>query len=281
MLTLENLFKSYGQTRAVDGLSLEVRTGEILGLLGPNGAGKSTTVGLCCGLLTPDRGTVLLGDAGPPTRPDARRRIGVAPQELAIYDDFSAAENISFFARLYDLRGAALAQRVSQSLAFVGLSDRSRAAAKTFSGGMKRRLNLACAIAHDPAILLLDEPTVGVDPQSRNAIIENVHLLRDRGITIVYSTHYMEEAQRLCDRVAIVDHGRLLALDTVTRLIADHGGDPQIVLETPAGERRLATRDPLHLLTQLQMRGELTDFRVERPNLEAVFLKLTGRTLRD
>ncbi|GMU82032.1 MAG: ABC transporter ATP-binding protein [Planctomycetota bacterium] len=281
MLTLENLHKRYGETRAVDGLSLILRRGEILGLLGPNGAGKSTTVSLCCGLLEPDAGSVTLEPAGAPTRPDVRRRIGVAPQELAIYDDFTAAENVAFFARLYGLHGRALRTRIVESLAFVGLTDRRAGLAKTFSGGMKRRLNLACAIAHEPEILLLDEPTVGVDPQSRNAIIENVLALRRKGVTIVYSTHYMEEAQRLCDRVAIVDHGKLLALDTVSRLIADHGGDPQIVLETDGRERRVPTRDPLGELTALQARGELADFRVERPNLEAVFLHLTGRTLRD
>lgn len=281
MLTLQDLRKSYGDTRAVDGLSLGIRRGEILGLLGPNGAGKSTTVSLCCGLLEPDAGTVTLESAGSPTRSEVRRRIGVAPQELAIYDDFTAAENVAFFARLYGLNGGLLKRRIAESLAFVGLIDRRRALAKTFSGGMKRRLNLACAIAHEPELLLLDEPTVGVDPQSRNAIIENVLALRRRGVTIVYSTHYMEEAQRLCDRVAILDHGRLLALDTVSRLIADHGGEPQIVLETDGRERRIPTRDPLHELTVLQTRGELADFRVERPNLEAVFLHLTGRTLRD
>jgi ABC-2 type transport system ATP-binding protein len=281
MLKLTDVRKNYGNIVAVDGLSLEIRPGEVFGLLGPNGAGKSTTVALAVGLLEPDRGRVEIAGVGVPTDAAVRAKIGVAPQALAIYEELSAEENVRFFGALNGLEGRALAERVKWALEFVGLTPRARDRAATYSGGMKRRLNLAIAVVHDPPLLLLDEPTVGVDPQSRNAIFENILALKREGRTVLYTTHYMEEAERLCDRVGIVDHGRLLALDTVPRLIAGHGGKGALVLERDGSETRLETDDPVAEITRLARDGGLPRFRLEQPNLETVFLNLTGRTLRD
>ncbi len=281
MLRLESVSKSFGALQAVCDLSLEVARGEVFGLLGPNGAGKSTSVNMICGLLHPDHGAVRWDGVGAPTDPAVRRRIGVAPQELAIYADLSAEENVRFFAALYGLRHADAKRRCEQVLRQVGLYDRRRDRAKTYSGGMKRRLNLAVALVHEPELLILDEPTVGVDPQSRSAILDLVAQLRTAGRTILYTTHYMEEAERICDRIAIMDHGRLLAMGTLRELLAQQGGKPVLVVETDAGETRSETDDPLGELVRLQASGLLRSFRVERPDLEAVFLHLTGRTLRD
>lgn len=281
MLTLTHATKRYGQTLAVDDLTLDVRPGEIFGLLGPNGAGKSTTVHMAVGLLTPDAGTVRIGDLGAPTTPATRARVGVAPQALSLYELLTAEENLTFFGRVYGLTGDRLASRVTWALDFVGLTDRRRDRVDTYSGGMKRRLNLAAAVLHDPDLLLLDEPTVGVDPQSRNSLFDNILTLKQAGKTIVYTTHYMEEAARLCDRVAIVDHGKLLALDHVSGLLAAHGGQPVLFIETPDGERRVETDDPLGALNRAAAEGPIIRFRVERATLEQVFLHLTGRTLRD
>lgn len=281
MLKIENIRKSYGPTRAVDDLSLSLNPGEILGLLGPNGAGKSTTVNIACGLLEPDAGSVELEGLGSPTKPHVRRALGVAPQELALYEEFTGAENVALFANLFGYSGTVLRERVRSSLEFVGLWDRACDQARSYSGGMKRRLNLAMAVVHEPKLLLLDEPTVGVDPQSRNAILDNVLELKRRGITVIYTTHYMEEAQKICDRVAIVDHGRLQAIDTVDALIRKHGGRTAIVLEGDGRPQRIECDDPVAELSRLQSAGKLRDFRVERPSLETVFLHLTGRTLRD
>jgi ABC-2 type transport system ATP-binding protein len=256
VLTLESVRKSYHKGRdavpAVDGLSFSVGGGEILGLLGPNGAGKSTTVNLVVGLLAPDAGTVCVQTShasGRPLDPAVRRAIGVAPQALALYDLLSGEENVRFMGELYGLTGARLDDAVTRALEFVGLSDRRRARTATYSGGMKRRLNLAAALVHDPDIILLDEPTVGVDPQSRNQIFDGILALKRLGRAIVYTTHYMEEAERLCDRVAVIDRGRLLALGAVDELLEAYGAPPRTV--------------------------------VQRGTLEEVFLNLTGRSLRD
>jgi len=266
---------------AVDGLSLEVNRGEVFGLLGPNGAGKTTTVNMIVGLTTPDEGRVELDGFGAPSNPAVRLQIGVAPQALAIYEELTGDENLRFFGQLFDLHGRALSDRVAAALDFVGLTERRRDVVKTYSGGMKRRLNLAIAVVHEPPLLLLDEPTVGVDPQSRNAIFDNIQALRDRGTTVIFTTHYMEEAQRLCQRVAIMDRGKVLALDTVDGLIAAHGGKSVVRAETANGEVRVETTDPVAELNRLQRDGTLATFRLDRPDLEAVFLNLTGRSLRD
>ncbi len=281
MITLSNIVRTFGSIRAIDNLSLEIREGEILGLLGPNGAGKSTLISIIAGLLEPDSGTVRIGNGNSGPAGDGRSMLGVAPQALALYDDLSAEENLSFFGSLYRLDGAALRKRLDWSLEFSGLTDRRRDRVGTYSGGMKRRLNLAAALLHDPKALLLDEPTVGVDPQSRNSIFDSIEALHGEGKTIIYTTHYMEEAQRLCDRVAIVDHGRMLALDTVDGLLARHGGRTAVVTGNPGAEERTETDDPVGELIRLRQAGVTGDFRIDKPDLESVFLHLTGRLLRD
>ena len=281
MLTLTNVRKSFGKTVAVDGLSLSVRKGELFGLLGPNGAGKSTSVSLAVGLLAPDSGTVSIDGHGDPANAAVRGRIGVAPQALALYSLLSAEENLRFFGEVYGLNGAALSKRVAWCLDFVGLTDRKSDAAGTYSGGMKRRLNLAAALVHDPELLLLDEPTVGVDPQSRNKIFENIEALHAEGRTIIYTTHYMEEAVRLCQRIAIVDAGQLLALGTVDELLKRHGGPPTLVVTANGVERRLQVADPLAELNRVAAAASIDSFQMERPTLEQVFLTLTGRSIRD
>ena len=280
-LRLSNLRKTFGSITAVDDLSLEIREGEIFGLLGPNGAGKTTTVSMAVGLLKPDTGSVELKNLGSPADPSVRSLIGVAPQALAIYEELTGEENIKFFGTMQGLSGRRLNERAAWVLDFVGLTERCKHRVSTYSGGMKRRLNIAIALAHDPALLLLDEPTAGVDPQSRNAIFDRIETMRKEGRTVVYTTHYMEEAQRLCDRVAIMDHGRLLALDTVEGLIKIHGGESVIFVDRGKGEERIETDTPMRELVRIHENGEPRHFRVETPDLECVFLNLTGRHLRD
>jgi ABC-2 type transport system ATP-binding protein len=205
----------------------------------------------------------------------------VAPQALALYDLLTAEENLRFFAKVYGLSGATLGSRVAWCLDFVGLTDRKDDRVIGYSGGMKRRLNLAAALVHDPELLLLDEPTVGVDPQSRNRIFDSIEELHRQGRTVIYTTHYMEEAERLCDRIAIVDAGKLLAMGTVTELLAAHGGSPTLVVSSGGHEQRLQTADPLGELNRAAARSTIDSFHVERPTLEQVFLHLTGRSLRD
>ena len=281
MLRFDRVRKSFAAIVAVDNLSLEIRKGEVLGLLGPNGAGKSTSVSLAVGLLAPDAGRVSIDGLGQPETPAVRARLGVAPQALALYDLLSGEENLRFFGEVYGLSGAALAKRVAWCLQFVGLADRATDRVATYSGGMKRRLNLASALVHDPDLILLDEPTVGVDPQSRNQIFDNITALRQSGKTIIYTTHYMEEAERLCDRIAIIDRGRLLALGTLAELLAAHGGPPTLIVEVNGQHERIQTPDPLAELNRRAAARAVTSFHVERATLEQVFLTLTGRSLRD
>lgn len=296
MIRVHDLRKAYGTTVAVDGVSFEIPRGETFGLLGPNGAGKSTTINLMIGVLVADGGSIEVNGGAKPTEPAARRAIGVAPQALAIYEELSAQENLAFFAKLYDLRGTRLKERVAWALEFAGLEDRRRDRVKTYSGGMKRRLNLAVALVNDPLVIFLDEPTVGVDPQSRSHIFERIEQLRSSGRTIVYTTHYMEEAQRLCDRVAIMDRGRILDLDRVDALIDRHGGRSVVKAELvrPPGDRsllpapldnlflRFETDRPFEEIGRLTSAGiAFQSLEVTRPDLESVFLTLTGRSLRD
>ncbi len=310
VLDVRSLRKSFGSVTAVSDVSFTVDAGELLGLLGPNGAGKSTTVGMIVGLLPPDAGEVringqaLRGDTDP-----AKASIGLVPQELALFDELPARENLRFFGALYGLAGAPLETAIASGLEFVGLADRARDKVKTFSGGMKRRLNLAAGLLHDPRLVLLDEPTVGIDPQSRNAIFDNLEALRARGKSLVYTTHYMEEAERLCDRIVIIDHGRVIASDTVRglygRLPASRRltvelrseADPDLaravralpaVASVEVADRVLTVAlDDLAagapaVLSLLHQRGVAYDHVVsERGDLETVFLTLTGRTLRD
>jgi len=281
MLTLRNIRKSFGSTVAVDGLSLSIQPGEVFGFLGPNGAGKTTSISIAVGLLTPDSGEVDLAGKGSPIDPAVRRSVGIAPQAIALYDELTARENLRLFATLYGLSGADARLRCDAVLDQVGLSDRGNDRVKTYSGGMKRRINLAAALVHDPPLVLLDEPTAGVDPQSRNSILDLVRRLRDQGRTVVYTTHYMEEAQRLCDRVAVIDHGRLIALDTVEGLLASHGGSSVVRVQTVTGEDRIQTSDPVAELTARLKDASVLNVRIDRPDLESVFLNLTGRSLRD
>ncbi|MEO1535802.1 MAG: ABC transporter ATP-binding protein [Planctomycetota bacterium] len=259
MLSFRGVTKSFGKVRALDRLSFEVEPGEVFGLLGPNGAGKTTSISLVAGLLRPDSGAIELTGIGEPHTKAAKEALGVSPQSLAVYDDLTARENLELFAGLYGQARRERRSRASELLEQVGLSDRASDRVAGFSGGMKRRLNLAAALVHRPKIVLLDEPTAGVDPQSRNALFDIVRGLRDETTTVVYTTHYMEEAQKLCDRVAIIDHGRLLALDTVDRLISRFKAERERVPQN--FEPTLAT-------------GTGGD-------LESVFLELTGKSLRD
>ncbi|MFH2056885.1 MAG: ABC transporter ATP-binding protein [bacterium] len=295
-IVVKDLKKQFNSLVAVDNVSFSVAEGEAFGLLGPNGAGKTTTINMLVGVLQPDSGEVSINGANDPTRPQVRLGIGNAPQSISLYEDLTAEENLCFFGKLYSLKGSQLKERVAWALQFAGLTDRRNSRVKTFSGGMMRRLNLACALVHDPKVLLLDEPTVGVDPQSRNLIFEQIESLKKQGRTIIYTTHYMEEAQRLCDRVAIIDQGKILAMDTVEKLIAAHGGNavleaelftaPESGIDLP-GELegthlRLETDEPLKQLAELSERGlRFQTVKIERADLEAVFLNLTGRRLRD
>jgi ABC-2 type transport system ATP-binding protein len=284
MLTLVDLRKRFGELTAVDGVSLHVERGEVFGLLGPNGAGKSTTISLCVGLLKPDGGEVRLDGAGSPDDPSARRLLGVAPQALALYEELTGEENLRFFARLQGLDRARARSQADRVLELVGLSPRRHDRVKVYSGGMKRRLNLAVAMIHDPPLLLLDEPTAGVDPQSRNNLLDVVRTLAEAGKAVVYTTHYMEEASKLCQRVGIIDHGKVLACGGVQELISQHGGDSVVTIVRPGGsEQRIATHDPTRELHRVltEAGSDVDTVRVDRPDLESVFLHLTGRTLRD
>lgn len=276
MIQVRDLRKSYGSLVAVAGISFDVLRGETFGLLGPNGAGKTTTIHMLVGALRPDGGCIEIDGSADPTRPEVRRRVGIAFQALSLYAELSGEENLAFFGRMYGLGGAKLVERVKWGLEFAGLESRRRDRVRGYSGGMQRRLNLACALVHDPPVLLLDEPTAGVDPQSRNRLFENIEALRNEGRTILYTTHYMEEAERLCDRVAIVDAGKILALDTVDALIDRHGG--KSIVE--AGSVRIETDRPYEEVAKL-VASNPRALHVRRPDLEAVFLALTGRKLRD
>jgi ABC-2 type transport system ATP-binding protein len=309
LLSVSGLVKSYGARRAVDGVSFKVLAGQTVGLLGPNGAGKSTTVAMLCGLLRPDAGEIFLN--GQPVAAGAaevKRRIGMVPQDLALYDDLSARENLRLFGALYGLKGGQLAARIEHVLGLVNLQDRARDKPATFSGGMKRRLNIAAALLHEPELLILDEPTVGVDPQSRNAIFDTLQALQAQGRALIYTSHYMEEVERLADHIVIIDHGKVLADDTPSAL---HGRLParamlRVDLAAPAGEDVLAAlrtqagvtalaqdnatldiglvdnADAVPVLGWLQQNGQRPlHFATARASLEDIFLNLTGRTLRD
>jgi ABC-2 type transport system ATP-binding protein len=310
MLEVRGLHKRYGDLVAVHDVSFVVGSGEMIGLLGPNGAGKTTTVSMIAGLLAPDRGEVRIegGVVRGETDP-VKRRMGLVPQELALHDELSANENLALFGALYGLGGAALRTTMARALEIAGLSDRAKDTVRTFSGGMKRRLNLAAALLHDPAILLLDEPTVGVDPQSRNAIFSNLEDLKAQGKTLVYTTHYMEEAERLCDRIVIVDHGQVIANDTlnaVRRLVPDVNvieldienpgtGDWCAGLRDVGGVEKAAADGRAlrvtvaslpdvtpRVLIWLRDQGyRCAHIASQRADLETVFLTLTGRSVRN
>jgi ABC-2 type transport system ATP-binding protein len=296
MVEVRQLRKAYGSLQAVDGISFEILPHETFGLLGPNGAGKTTTLHMLVGLLRPDSGEIHINGCPDPGRPGVRQGIGVAPQALSLYEELTATENLRFFGRLYGLRGRDLAARVRAGLERAELVDRARHQVRTYSGGMKRRLHLACALLHDPQVLLLDEPTIGVDPQARHHILDDIQRLKDQGCTTILTTHYIEEAERLCDRVAIMDHGRILAMDTVSNMIRRYGSRAIVQAELehvpddapalPGAVRgRTLTFEsdhPFEALKNLAAAGiVLRNLAIERPSLETVFLNLTGRRLRD
>ena len=309
VLECRDLRKRFGERAAVDGVGFAIASGETYGLLGPNGAGKTTTISMICGILARDGGTVMV--AGHPVdvdTPGAKAAIGYVPQELAIYPDLTARENLAFFARLYGQSGAVARARIDEVLEVVGLTDRAGDRTDQYSGGMKRRLNIAIGLLHLPKLLVLDEPTVGVDPQSRNAILESVEALGREGMAILYTTHYMEEAERLCDRVGIIDQGQIRAEGTRRELVALIGQRDKVQLsatgDLAAGGAALArqagvvdatpreggvelivdeARGKLPALLQAAADAGLgvTAVEVVEPDLEAVFLHLTGRALRD
>jgi ABC-2 type transport system ATP-binding protein len=307
MLAVELLKKSYGQRRAVDGVSLQVKPGELLALLGPNGAGKSTTVGMIAGLVVPDSGSASVnGNTLAADAASYKHGIGLVPQDIALYEELGALANLQLFGSLYGMGGAALAHRANEALQLVGLADRARDKPASFSGGMKRRLNIAGALMHNPDVLLLDEPTAGVDPQSRNAIFENLEQLKRDGKALVYTTHYMEEAERLADRVVIIDHGKVVASGTPAELyrllpatesleIECNGAFDAATLLNISGVTgatrigdllRVSTNDltgvSAVVLRALAAAGcKARNLSSGRASLEDVFLALTGRQLRD
>jgi ABC-2 type transport system ATP-binding protein len=309
VLVVDSVVHRFADLTAVDGVSFGIAEGETYGLLGPNGAGKTTTISMVAGLLAADSGSVTVaGELMGPKAVAPKRHIGLVPQDLAIYPELSARENLMFFGRLQGLRGAGLASRVAEVVDLLGLADRAKDPTKEFSGGMKRRLNIGVGLLHQPTLLILDEPTVGVDPQSRNAILESMEALSTSGMAVLYTTHYMEEAERLCDRVGIIDSGRLQAEGTRDELVrltgeADtirltgSGAGPEVLTalrSLPHVQQVDASAHDLRLLvheaparvgdvvtTTTRSGMSLAGVEISRPDLESVFLHLTGKALRD
>lgn len=311
ILETQDLHKQFGDNHAVQGISFGILEGEVFSLLGPNGAGKTTTISMLSCLLTPTSGDATIGGHSVRQEPQAvKQLIGVVPQEIALYATLTARENLVFWGQMYGMGGAALRQRVDEVLETVGLKDRAKERIETFSGGMKRRINIGVGLLHRPRLVFMDEPTVGIDPQSRRNILDMVQALNEQGMTVLYTTHYMEEAQELSNRIGIIDHGKLIALGTLaelTRMVgqedvvelgidAEHSS-PELVaaLGQVVGVRqalaengtvRLVVADgnaalPELMLVTNQMNVRVTNVAIQEPNLEAVFLHLTGRALRD
>jgi len=310
LIKVKNLVKKYGSLRAVDGISFEVGKGDLFGLLGPNGAGKTTTISTLATLLPPDGGQASIGGYDVATNPSmVRRLLGVVPQEIALYTDLNARDNLRFWGELYGLSGKSLDSRVGELLELAALSEHAAQKVSTYSGGMKRRLNLIVGLIHSPEVLFLDEPTVGIDAQARTRILDMIRHLGNSGMTVIYTTHYLEEAEQLCDRIGVIDKGRMVALGDKEELIAQVGDNdfvrfqlapelrPQLteacsgwtgfqsVIEK-RGKMEIETRDGAHLLPELQAwlaarNHPLEQLEIERPNLETLYLNLTGRGLRE
>ena len=307
MIEVRDLQKSYGDLMAVDRVSFSARPGTVFGLLGPNGAGKSTTISCLSGLLKPTAGPITVGGFDMASDAvKAKATLGIVPQELAIYEDLSAKDNLAYWGAAYGLKGAGLKQRVDHILNRIGLTDRANDLPKEYSGGMKRRLNFGCGLVHEPKILLLDEPTVGVDPQSRERLFDLVKEEKAKGTCVLYTTHYMEEAEKLCDELAIIDHGKIIAAGTLKELRAEFGGNDIIQLSGSFDPTRvelavaelqaeilslnsevvmIAIRDGARQLPAVLQGISATgagihDTRLSEPNLESLFLKLTGKELR-
>lgn len=310
MIEVQNLNKVFKKTVAVEDVSFYIEEGESVGLLGPNGAGKSTTISMLATLLPPTKGTVKFDGKDVLKQPNLLRpTLGVVPQEIALYGELSAYENMQFFGRIYGLKGQELEDKIQEVLELVGLTERQKDAVETYSGGMKRRINIAVALMHDPKFLIMDEPTVGIDPQSRNYILDMVRKLnREKGLTVLYTSHYMEEVEKLCDRVYIMDHGRIIASgtkeelksilsneETVQILLQQHSKQFSDLLSSHASINRvIETEDGYNLIVSKgeqvlsvifdyarQANLEITGVQVQTPTLEDVFLHLTGRKLRD
>ncbi len=311
ILEVQNLAKNYGDFQAVKGVSFNIEEGEIFSLLGPNGAGKTTTISMLSTLYTPTSGDATIAGHSITKNPmDVRNAIGVVPQDLALYEDLTARENLIFWGQMYGLGGSALKSRVDEVLQQIGLTDKAKDRVKTYSGGMKRRVNIGVGLLHKPRLLFMDEPTVGIDPQSRRAILDTVKDLNKKGMTVLYTTHYMEEAEELSNRVGIIDHGELIAIGTQKELTTQVGETETLVLHigenedpealvtsfktikevleanvinneisviTPSAKDVLAS-----VVTKANERGiKIHSIDIREPNLEAVFLHLTGRALRD
>ncbi|WP_035432446.1 ABC transporter ATP-binding protein [Bacillus sp. UNC322MFChir4.1] len=310
MLVVDHITKSFGKKEVVRGVSFSIEKGETFGLLGPNGAGKSTTISMICGLFPYDSGDIRVGGKSVKEHPmETKQKIGVVPQDIALYPTLSAKENLIFWGKMYGLSGAAAKKRADEVLAYVGLEERAKDKIETFSGGMKRRVNIGVALMHEPELLIMDEPTVGIDPQSRNHILETVKKLNEKGMTVIYTSHYMEEVEYLCERIAIVDHGKVIALGTKSELcnrLADgfmvklqvNHYEQQLLQKLqalPVVERIVGDEDSNTIdiaLTHSDAVGmvvsevvgnrvQIAKLEVQEPNLEALFLQLTGRSLRD
>ncbi len=307
MLQVNDLVKKFNGKTAVDHVSFHVNRGEIFGFLGPNGAGKTTTINMICSLLKPDQGTILLDGHDLYNSKKARSKMGVVPQDIALYEDLSARDNLAFWGKLYGMKGISLNARIQELLDFFELAERSKEKIKNFSGGMKRRLNLAAGIIHRPELLLLDEPTVGIDPQARKHILEAVKSIAESGTTIIYTTHYLDEAEKLCDSLAIIDHGKMLTTGTLedivkivgeNRLLKINGTfsaeiaesltdkvealsiisvtDNQVLYSLPS---KYGTGQFIEMLTSTGI--QIENLSIKEPSLDSVFIKLTGRELRD
>ncbi|MDF2855291.1 MAG: transporter-like protein [Neobacillus sp.] len=312
ILSVQDLRKSFGELDAVKGVSFTVEKGESFSLLGPNGAGKSTIINMITGLFPPTAGDIHINDINVVKKPkQAQKLIGVVPQEIALYETMSARENLKFWGRMYDLSGKALEKSVDEVLEIIGLTDRAKDKIGTFSGGMKRRVNIGAAILHHPQLLIMDEPTVGIDPQSRNHILETVKRLNQQGMTIIYTSHYMEEVEYLCERIGIIDHGELIACGTLRELRETIGDRSRMIIlfnqqevdlakltktlsglfvekdfEVKDGEIIVFHKQPQLILSDLiqgvtETGTKVTSVEIVEPNLESVFLHLTGRNLRD
>ncbi|HEK9102799.1 ABC transporter ATP-binding protein [Bacillus pfraonensis] len=310
MLVVDHITKSFGKKEVVKNVFFEVKKGETFGLLGPNGAGKSTTISMICGLIPYDGGDIKVGGRSVKEYPlDAKRKIGIVPQDIALYPTLSAKENLIFWGKMYGLSGAVARKRADEVLVYVGLQDRAKDKIETFSGGMKRRINIGAALMHEPELLIMDEPTVGIDPQSRNHILETVKGLNEKGMTVIYTSHYMEEVEYLCERIAIVDHGKVIALGT-KRELCNRLADGFMVkvqlncftqellksVKTIPTVERVVVDEKTNTLdiglkngeavgtvvsVVVENQAQILKLEVQEPNLEALFLQLTGRSLRD
>jgi len=307
MIKITNLSKSFGNLQAVKNISFNIKKGEIFGLLGPNGAGKSTTINMLSSILQYDSGTISLNGIDLSNNTNScKQLIGIVPQEISLYDEFSAYDNLLFFGKLYSVNTKVLKNRIYDILKLIGLEDRKDDLIKNYSGGMKRRINIAASLLHQPEILLMDEPTVGVDPQSRNRIFEIIEKLNQQGMTIIYTTHYMEEVERLCNRIAIMDHGKIIAQGTLNELQKESNTkeiiqitfdlintnqkqllEKQLKLPVKQDNNRINItcniNNDLSKIIEICSKNNLkiSDIKLQKANLEAVFLKLTGKSLRD